>query len=162
MNIFYLDDDIRHCAQFHCDKHVIKMTLESAQILCSVLCINHIKAPYKATHLKHPCVIWANQSLSNWLWLKALAGALNDEYKYRFNHTKNHKSFDVILSLEIPLIPDLGLTERPQALPDEFKQNDPIQAYRDYYQSRKQHLAQWTKRGKPYWFVLSKKQEILK
>lgn len=157
MNIFYLDKDIGRCAQYHCDKHVIKMILESAQILCSVLRIHHMDAPYKATHVKHPCVIWVNQSLSNWLWLKALASALNDEYKYRFNHTKNHKSFDVILSLETPPIPDLGLTERPQALPEELKQKDPIQAYRQYYQAHKQHLAQWTKRKKPNWFVLSKK-----
>ena len=157
MNIFYLDADIAQCARFHGDKHVIKMILESAQILCSVLWLNDIKAPYKATHIKHPCVLWANQSLANWLWLKDLATALNDEYKYRFNQTKNHKSFDVIQRLKFPSRQNIGLTERPQALPDEFKQDDPIQAYRAYYQSRKQHLAQWTKRGKPDWFILAKR-----
>ena len=48
---------------------------------------------------------------------------------------------------------DLGLTRRPQALPDEFKQTDPIKAYRQYYKARKSHLAQWTKREIPVWFL---------
>ncbi len=153
MNIFYLDSDITQCARYHCDKHVIKMILESAQILCSVLWMHHIKAPYKPTHLHHPCVLWANHSLSNWLWLKQLAGALNEEYKYRFNHKKNHKSYDVIQALQNPTIIDLGLTERPQVLPDEFRQTDPVRAYRQYHKARKQHLAQWTKREIPAWFL---------
>lgn len=153
MNIFYLDADIKQCARFHCDKHVIKMVLESAQILCSVLWLHQIKAPYKPTHLSHPCVLWANESLSNWLWLKELASALNEEYKYRFNHKKNHKSYEVISSLELPPILDRGLTKRPQVLPDEFKHNDPVKAYRQYYKIGKQHLGHWTKREMPKWFL---------
>ena len=153
MNIFYLDYDINKCARFHTDKHVIKMILESAQILCSVLWLHHIEAPYKPTHLNHPCVLWVNQSLSNWYWLKDLAGALNEEYRYRFNHTRNHKSYDVILSLEVPPLIDLGLTERPQVMPDQFKQLDPVRAYRQYYKISKYHLAQWTKRDIPDWFL---------
>lgn len=152
MNIFYLDEDIATCAQYHCDKHVVKMILESAQILCSVLWMNSIPAPYRLTHQHHPCVIWANESLSNWYWIKALAAALNDEYRYRFNHHQNHRSYDVILSLPMPPIPDRGLTERPQALPDEFKATDPLQAYRAYYRCRKAHLAKWTNRSRPTWF----------
>jgi len=153
MNIFYLDDDIETCARYHCDKHVIKMILESAQILCTVLWINHIPAPYRSTHRHHPCVVWANKSLSNWVWLRDLARALNNEYRYRFNHNKNHKSFDVILSLSVPPIADLGLTEMSQALPDEFKGTNAINAYRQYYVFRKSHLAQWTKRSTPKWFL---------
>jgi len=153
MNIFYLDPDIETCARCHCDKHVIKMILESAQILCTVLWIHDIPAPYRATHQYHPCVLWANESLSNWLWLKDLTKALNKEYQYRFNHEKNHKSYEVILTLDPPLLVDLGLTKRPQALPDEFKQKDPVEAYRTYYKIRKGHLAHWTKRETPAWFI---------
>lgn len=153
MNIFYLDENIEKCAEFHCDKHVVKMILECAQILCSVLSMHNIKTPYKPTHLHHPCVIWANKSLANWLWLKYLAKALNDEYKYRFNHKHNHKSFDVILTLPQPPIDDVGLTTRPQALPEEFKSDDPIHAYRQYYKTNKKHLASWTKRDIPVWFT---------
>ena len=153
MNIFYLDADVTKCAQDHCDKHVVKMILESAQMLCSVLWIHDIQAPYKPTHLHHPCVIWANKSLSNWLWLKQLAGALNEEYKYRFNHKENHSSYDVVLKLQNPPTIDLGVTERPQAMPDEFKNPDPIIAYRQFYKARKRHFAHWTKRKIPAWFL---------
>ena len=153
MNIFYLDSDIESCARFHCDKHVIKMILESAQILCTVLWMYDIPAPYRSTHKHHPCVIWANESLSNWLWLKELAYALNKEYQYRFNHQKNHKSYDVILTLKSPPVIDLGLTKQPQVLPEEFKQVDPVRAYRAYYKDCKRHLAQWTKREVPSWFL---------
>ena len=153
MNIFYLDSNIEACARYHCDKHVIKMILESAQILCTVLWMHNIYAPYQATHQHHPCVLWANESLSNWLWLKDLAASLNKEYRYRFNHEKNHKSYDVILNLENPPLADFGLTEQPRVMPDEFKQADPVRAYRAYYKNRKQHLAHWTKRAIPEWFT---------
>jgi hypothetical protein len=154
LNIFYLDADFSKCAEFHCDKHVIKMLLESAQILCSVLWMNEVPAPYKATHLKHPCVIWANESLSNWLWLKNLSHALNEEYKYRFERSKNHKSYDVILSLEVPPLLDLGLTNRPLVMPEEFRLVDPVEAYRLYYKINKQSIGRWTKREVPNWFLL--------
>ena len=153
MNIFYLDENIETCARYHCDAHVIKMILESAQILCTVLWLNNIDSPYRPTHKNHPCVLWAGESLSNWIWLKNLAGALNNEYKYRFSHNKNHKSYDVILSLQTPPIPDLGLTAIVQAMPEEYKNKNPVLAYRQYFISRKYHPAKWTKREVPSWFL---------
>lgn len=152
MNIFYLDEDIETCAQYHCDAHVIKMILESAQILCTVLWINNIPAPYRSTHKNHPCVLWANHSLSNWNWLKDLTIALNKEYQYRFNHQHNHKSYDVVLTLTPPPLPDLGLTKITQAMPEEYQNRDPVLAYRQYFMARKSHLAKWTKRGIPPWY----------
>ena len=98
-------------------------------------------------------MVWANQSLSNWIWLKNLAAALNQEFRYRFNHDKNHKSYDVIASLQRPPIPDLGLTEMPQVMPEEYKHKNPVIAYRQYFTARKFHLAKWTKRETPYWFT---------
>jgi hypothetical protein len=65
---------------------------------------------------------------------------------------KSHPEFTAVYGLNPPPIPDLGLTERPQALPDALKQKDPIKAYRRYYQVHKQHVAHWTKREKPAWF----------
>ena len=35
MNIFYVDRDPVKAAQMMCDKHIVKMILESAQMLCS-------------------------------------------------------------------------------------------------------------------------------
>ena len=33
MNIFYLSTNTDECARYHCDKHVVKMILETAQML---------------------------------------------------------------------------------------------------------------------------------
>ena len=156
MNIFYLDQDIQTCAVAHCDKHVIKMILESAQILCSVLHKTGQDAPYRLTHRNHPCVLWAGESLENWLWLRDLTAALNQEYKFRFNHITDHKSFTAVYSLDFPVIGDKGMTERPQVMPEIYQTpGDPITAYRQYYMAEKAHLLNYTKRKLPEW--LSKK-----
>ena len=85
MNIFVLDKDIVKCAEYHCDQHANKMILESVQMLCTALNKKGFSTPYKSTHIKHPCVLWVEASYDNFEWLKDLAIALNDEYKYRFN-----------------------------------------------------------------------------
>lgn len=68
MNIFVLDSDPEIAAKYHTDKHVIKMILESAQMMSTVVRYVGLDAGYKSTHLNHPCTIWARTSLSNWLW----------------------------------------------------------------------------------------------
>lgn len=152
MNIFYLDKEIQFCAQYHCDKHVVKMVLEYAQILCTVLHESGKEAAYRATHKKHPCTIWAGESLDNWLWLRKLCYAVNAEYQFRFEHDTPHKSAIVVSSLDLPELPSLGITERPQAMPDKYKVADnPVSAYRNYYLGEKQHLLKYTKRGLSYW-----------
>jgi len=42
MNLFYLDEDLEKCAQYHVDKHVSKMILEAAQIICTNLTVDHL------------------------------------------------------------------------------------------------------------------------
>jgi hypothetical protein len=153
MNIFVLDNDITKCAQAHTDKHVVKMILESAQILCTVLHNTGIQAPYKKTHVNHPCTIWANESVDNWLWLKCFALALNEEYKYRYDKVVDHKSAIVIKNLPTPNLPSKGMTEFAKAMPDNIKIiSDPVEAYRQYYMQEKRHIAKWTKREKPSWW----------
>ena len=98
MNIFILDKDVKKCAQYHCDKHVVKMILETAQLLCGV---HHVTAhdtahvPYKLSHKNHPCAIWARESFSNYVYLCELGLELCKEYTHRYG--KRHKSLDVIL-----------------------------------------------------------------
>jgi hypothetical protein len=153
MNIFLLDKDIRKCAQYHCDKHVVKMVLEYAQILCTVCNMHQIKTPYRSTHKNHPCVIWAGESIQNWCWLKKLALALNHEYKYRYQHKRDHKSATVVKKLLQPDLPNIGLTPFPQAMPEEFRnEKNPVQAYRCYYSQIKRPFATWTRRRKPDWW----------
>lgn len=153
MNIFVLDVDIKNCAKYHCDKHVVKMLLEGAQILCTVCSKSGIKVPYRATHHKHPCVLWAGKSIQNWRWLKRLVIALNEEYKYRYYKSVDHKSFTVVNKLLEPKLPNLGLTEFCQVMPQELRiLICPVRAYRDYYIYSKNTIATWTRRRIPRWF----------
>jgi len=153
MNIFFLDQDIKLCAKYHCDQHVIKMILESTQILSTVLHLKGIKTPYKPSHQNHPCVLWAGKSLQNWLWLRKLVFALNDEYKYRYDSIVNHKSYDVAKKLKVPSLPDLGLLEHPQVMPEEYKiLRNPVKAYRNFYIFSKSKFATWRKRTEPKWY----------
>ena len=154
MNIFVLDRDISTCARYHADQHVIKMILESAQMLCTVLQQHGLDAPYRPTHAKHPCTIWAGNSLSNWLWLRELTLALNEEYKYRYAKEADHRSAIVVRDLPLPPIEDIGLTEFAQAMPDNYKvPGDPVQAYRAFYIGEKANFAKWTRRKPPAWFI---------
>lgn len=81
-----------------------------------------------------------------------MALALNEEYKRRFNNSEDHKSAKVIRDLPMPDLPEKGLTEPAQAMPDECKSESPVKAYRKYYRREKRHLAEWTGREAPDFF----------
>lgn len=151
MNIFVLDLDIKKCAEYHCDQHMV-MIKEAAQMLSTVCRLNGLDNGYKKTHINHCCTIWTGESLSNWLWLQKLSKELNNQHKKRFNHKNNHKSYDVILSLSIPKIKDIGLTSFAFAMPDKFKTNDVVQSYRNFYKYDKP-FATW-KNGTPKWMLI--------
>lgn len=145
MNIFVLSRDPLEAARMQCDKHVVKMIIETAQMLCTVGV-----GQYKKTHINHPCTVWASKSLSNFNWLKIHGLELCREYTYRYG--KIHKSEDVIIStLPADDMADVGLTPFALAMPEEFKCDDPVEAYRLYYHT-KRHFAKWTKRGVPAWW----------
>lgn len=153
MNIFILDNDIKKCARYHVDKHINKMILESAQILCTVLHTTGMDAPYRKTHVNHPCTKWARESLDNWLWLKDLALELNKEFKFRYGKSVDHKSATVIMSLPTPKLPSKGMTPFAKAMPDRLQLiENPVEAYRQYYIEEKNHIAVWTKRTQPDWW----------
>jgi len=159
MNIFFLDEDVKKCAQYHVDKHVVKMILETAQLLCGV---HHVTAhdtshdtshvPYKLSHKNHPCSIWCRESLSNYLYLCELGLELCKEYTYRYG--KRHKSQDVIewCLINKPNIPDIEFTEPAKAMPDEYKVKSVVESYRNYYVGAKSGFAIWKNREKPFWF----------
>ena len=152
MNIFILDEDIAACARYHCDQHVVKMILESVQILCTALSKKGIPTPYKPTHQQHPCVIWTGRSYDNFLWLRRLALALNDEYRYRFESRKDHTSIAVLAEISQYEYERAGLTEFAQAMPEQYRvPGDAVSAYRRYYIGEKLGFARWTKREVPDW-----------
>ena len=157
MNIFVLDKNPNVCATMHCDKHVVKMILESAQMICTThhQCRNpklKYRIPYKQTHVNHPCNRWLRDSLANYLWLTKLIKSLNDEYRFRYDKTKNHKSYDAIKDLPLPDIPNIGMTRWARAMPDECKVGDDvISSYRKYYKQEKKDILKFKKRNNPYW-----------
>jgi hypothetical protein len=155
MNIFFLDENPTLSAKYHVDKHVVKMILETAQLLCGV---HHTtdqvtdQVPYKLSHKNHPCAVWARESLSNYLYLCELGLELGKEYTYRYG--KKHKSIEVIewCIVNKPNIPDIGFTTPAMAMPDEFKVDSVVESYRNYYMGAKSDLASWKNREKPFWF----------
>ena len=151
MNIFVLDLDPKKAAKYHTDKHVVKMILEHAQMMSTAVRMSGIDEGYKIAYQNHPCTKWVRESLSNYRWLYDLTFYINLQYRLRFNHNYNHKSFDVIDSIREPNIPDLGMTPFAQAMPDQYKNENPVIAYRRYYIFEKSHLFQWTKVTKPEW-----------
>ena len=157
MNIFILDKDVKKCAQYHCDKHVVKMILETAQLLCGV---HHMtdqvtdQVPYKLSHKNHPCAIWSRESLSNYLYLCDLGLELCKEYTYRYG--KRHKSQDVIewCVTNKPNICDKEFTEPARAMPNEYKVDSVVESYRNYYIGEKSKIAVWKNREIPEWFKM--------
>ena len=154
MNIFILDQDIEQCARYHCDQHVGKMVLESTQILCTALNKKGMETPYRSTHVKHPSVLWAEESLDNFRWLVQLTTELNREFCWRFDRKDDHASMKVLRQVEHSKFENKGLTEFPQAMPDQYKvPGDPVSAYRAFYIGDKARFARWKKREVPDWFI---------
>lgn len=159
MNIFYLDSNPATCAKYHCDKHVVKMILESAQILCTVINekAGYQLTPYKSTHRNHPCTLWAGHSYENAKYVLDLARELDSEFRYRFNHEVSHKSWRMLadmdkLNMLQRYLPKLGSISPPAlAMPEEYRTEDAVHSYRLYYRLDKQHLLKYSKRERPEW-----------
>jgi hypothetical protein len=152
MNIFKLDESPVVSAKYACDKHVVKMILESAQMLCAI----HPEgtAPYKRSFYNHPCTKWVRESAKNYEWLLIHAYALCDEYTSRYG--KVHKTQAVIdwcdnNRLELP---DIGLTQQPTCMPDYCKTESVVESYRKYYINEKAKFAKWKDGNIPSWFLV--------
>ena len=144
MNIFILDPDPAIAAVSQCDKHIVKMPLETAQMLCTALSGYVEETRYRPTHRNHPCTLWAGQSRANFMWLVQHGYALSSEYTRRYG--RRHKSEDVIdwAHGHRHLIPIAGgQTDFVQAMPDEYRGDCAISAYRAYYIGEKSSIAAW-------------------
>lgn len=159
MNIFFLSEDPVLAAQFQCDKHVVKMVLETAQLLSTthmVLETEHFPHfLYRKTHMNHPCAIWARSSVANYKWLAAHGIGLANEYTFRYN--KFHKSQPILewLVENIPSLSDKEFSQPPQVMPEEYRHFDSVSAYRQFYIGDKMQniKCKWTKREKPWWIL---------
>lgn len=139
------------CAEWHCDKHVVKMILETCQLLCTAWRVldpdGHVYVPpYKKTHVNHPCAKWARTSESNYKWLAHLGRALCAEYTHRYGKVHKCKVMIDTLSDHVPPALPVAFTAPAMAMPDEYKvDNDAIAAYRKYYAGAKEHLHSCSK-----------------
>ena len=158
MNIFYTNTNPNIAAQDHCDRHVVKMIVECAQLLSTAHhVIDGIYARpdlYRITHKNHPSAVWVRQSAEHYGYVSDLLMALGDEYTHRYG--KVHKTMrEVAPALILPphgLAMNDGWTPPPQCMPDEYKRSNPVDAYREYIRSAKRHFAKWTNRAAPHWF----------
>ena len=148
MNIFYLHHSPYLAAKVQYNKHVVKMILESAQMLCTAHHVygnaeQKLNVPYKQVHLNHPSTIWARQCRANYRWLYLHMMALGYEYTKRYD--KMHASIvKCARFLDIPPvhIPDGDFCEPPQAMPDHYKvPGCSITAYWNYYEGEKYTVA---------------------
>lgn len=144
MNIFYLDEDPDIAARLQYNKHVVKMVLESAQMLCTAhhYYDNGDHVPYKPCHINHPSTIWTRSNTEHYYWLYKHMLALGNEYTRRYG--KTHLT---ITKCKKPLQwAPMGMTtsafkQPPQAMPDEYKNECSIEAYWNYYIGEKHTVA---------------------
>lgn len=154
MNIFLLDKNPTVCAKYHCDKHVVKMIVETAQMLSTAHQLNgspYKDKVYKATHINHPCNIWVRTAKWNYLWTAALFIELLKEYTKRYK--KIHKSSRLIeYFVKYCPVEKNGKTNFVLAMPDEYKCSNPVMAYRNYYKGEKARFAKWNYTEEPEWW----------
>lgn len=175
MNIFYIDTDPYKAAELMVDRHVVKMILESAQLLSTAhrlldgkmkvilsdtgrkkkiweLPDERNSGVYHATHVNHPSAVWARQSRQNYNWLYNHFCGLMNEYTYRYG--KVHACAKMVPFLRnapfnIALTP---FTEPTVAMDDKYIIGESsLENYRNYYKAGKTHLHKWTKREAPEW-----------
>ena len=180
MNIFYLDKDPVKAAHYSCDKHVVKMILESAQMLCTAhrvqdgeKVIGHsatgrkrttYKHPnsnmnailYGAGWLKHPSCVCVMDNAYNYMWLYRHMMALGDEYTARYGkvHLTIQKLGDLLKHPpKNSALNKKGYDATP-AMPEECKiPGDSVASYRKYYIMKKARFATWKNRVPPKWFA---------
>ena len=159
MNLFWLDHQPAAAAAAHCDKHVVKMTLEAAQILCSALDILGVRGQpfYRPTHARHPCVTWTATSADNFQATLNLFFALGMEYEYRYD--RRHASMDLLpeIAAALPYVlirfPEDRPTPPPQVMPTELRGDCHVSSYRRYYRlvKRQEMTLTWKRRSPPVW-----------
>lgn len=183
MNIFILSENPTEAAQLQCDKHAVKMVLESAQMLSTAhrMLDGYVqKAPsksgkrmvnkyihpdpemdaqlYNAVHFNHPCTVWTMQSTANYRWHFEHFIALCNEYKYRYGKTHmTDTKLRRVLAKYPENLPKKKLTPFALAMKNEPQcifPDEPVKSYRSYYKTKQERFSMtWTKRETPEWFI---------
>ena len=148
MNIFHLHKDPKIAARMQCDKHVVKMVLETAQMLSTAARAKGHDIGYKTAYPNHPMTLWVSESPHNYAWAAIHGLELAREYTKRYK--KRHKSQDIIEPLwRLKKGVSTKCTPPPLCMPDKYKTNNYIQSYRNYYYFEKKRFAKYTYRIMP-------------
>lgn len=180
MNIFVLDNDPKLAAQYHCDKHVVKMVIESMQVMGSTLWASHgvtsrkqiaslgestkdiwknfprldengVVSPYGIGFMNHPSTKWARESQSNWKWLIELTLELTIEHEKRWGKKTSSPKIVEWFAKNVPSPEKVELTPYYQAVPVEIKTEDAVHSYRLYYAGWKEYFAKWKTKEPSWW-----------
>ncbi len=158
MNIFFLEKDPRLCAQAHVDRHVVKMILESSQLLETAHIVNNSVTPYHTGTIgwkNHKCAVWVRESRANYEWLCDLGVELCKEYTNRYGKIHSYVERFSWYKNNVPNIPDIGMTTPAMAIEKScIIEGDPIGSYRKYYNTCKRHLFNWKSGIIPEWVAI--------
>lgn len=182
MNIFVLDENPQIAAEMHCDKHVPKMIIEHTQMMAaayySTIGISRKKEiegkqkevnelfkdwprkkpdgsdhPYSISHVNHPCTVWTRSSIENFNWLLECTDSLCTEFEKRWKHPHSIKAIINWMRKNPPKLPSVGLQPFAKAMPDCFREPNPVQSYRKYYGMKTSYMrVQWIKGSTPSWW----------
>ena len=177
MNIFYVDSDPEVAARNMVDRHVVKMILETAQLLSTAhrvidgeefvgqtqsgrkakrwrLSGNADAIMYAATHINHPSAVWVRENSANYAWLYDHLLALGREYTYRYGrtHLTIDKLKDILRDAPVNIEQSKVMTKMPSCMDKQYIISlDPIINYRNYYNYGKTDLLRWSNRPPPKW-----------
>jgi hypothetical protein len=178
VNFFYLDKDPEKCAEYYCDKHIVKIPIEIAQILSKIhhelkTGIDYNKIYKNSIVVKNTIgpYIWASESYENYIWTTKLGLALINQYKLRYNK-KEHKTEKILQLLyeNVPSLPKIGITKFKGTNKFDMFQyisDDPIICARYNYTEMKCKNDKWTKNERPSWFdkieknIIQEKKDLI-
>jgi hypothetical protein len=162
MNIFATDPDPKKCAEALDDKRLIKMILESAQLLSTAARLNGLDDPklYKSTHVKHPCTLWTLNT-HEYAWLTKHFVFLAKEYRNRFN--KDHKSYGLAENIFRAQFYSKLLEPKPFVNCTPYKDLEVHLAYKktlvDKWNNDKRP-PKWTNSQMPSWVIFNTKTSL--
>ena len=188
MNIFFIDKDPRIAAQMQCDRHIVKMCIESAQMLSTAHRIldghEYMETSlggrnvrrwrlederewilYKVVHVNHPCTVWTRENSANYLWHYEHFIALCDEYTHRYGkvHATDKLLRKPLSQLPRNIIMRESITQPALAMEESCKaEKTPVECYRRFYETKQNRFdMHWTNRRVPEWFHFYNEEYIL-
>jgi hypothetical protein len=173
VNFFYLDKDPKKCAKYYCNKHVLKIPIEIAQILSKIHYDLNSNIDYSKIY-KNSTVVnnsigpyqWIKESYDNYIWACDLGLNLINEYKLRYK--KDHHKTEIILQFLFnnpPKLSKKGITKfigTNKYDMFQFISRDPVICARYNYAEMKCANDKWQEATPPDWFIKIKKSILIR